>query len=90
MLFKDAAEVKLDDEFDLIFIDAAKGQYIKYFEKFCNYLNPGGVIITDNLDFHGNSFVFIPQISTLLYCIKTPREITSLEVFPRGTFIIRF
>ena len=34
-------------------IDAAKGGYIKYFEKFCNYLNPGGVIITDNLKFHG-------------------------------------
>ena len=26
---------------------------IKYFERFANYLNPGGVIITDNLKFHG-------------------------------------
>ena len=25
----------------------------KYFEKFKNYLNPGGVIITDNIKFHG-------------------------------------
>ena len=27
--------------------------YIKFFEKFQNYLSKGGVIITDNLKFHG-------------------------------------
>jgi len=54
VVYNDALEVNLaGHKYDLIFIDAAKGQYIKYFEKFCNYLNPGGVIITDNLDFHG-------------------------------------
>ena len=54
IVYNDAMEVNLTNcKFDLIFIDAAKGQYIKYFEKFCNYLNPGGVIITDNLKFHG-------------------------------------
>lgn len=54
LVYNDAMEVNLGDvKYDLIFIDAAKGQYIKYFEKFSNYLNPGGVIITDNLKFHG-------------------------------------
>ena len=54
VVYNDALEVNLAGRtFDLIFIDAAKGGYIKYFEKFCNYLNPGGVIITDNLKFHG-------------------------------------
>ena len=54
LVYNDAMEVNLTNcKFDLIFIDAAKGQYIKYFEKFCNFLNPGGVIITDNLKFHG-------------------------------------
>lgn len=54
VVYNDALEVNLSGRtFDLIFIDAAKGGYIKYFEKFCNYLNPGGVIITDNLNFHG-------------------------------------
>ena len=54
VVYNDALEVNLaGHKYDLIFIDAAKGQYIKYFEKFCNYLNPGGVIISDNLDFHG-------------------------------------
>ncbi len=54
VVYNDALEVNLaGHSYDLIFIDAAKGGYIKYFEKFCNYLNPGGVIITDNLKFHG-------------------------------------
>lgn len=54
VVYNDALEVNLSGlSYDLIFIDAAKGQYIKFFEKFSNYLNPGGVIITDNLKFHG-------------------------------------
>ncbi len=54
LVYNDAMEVNLgDNKYDLIFIDAAKGQYIKYFDKFSNYLNQGGVIITDNLKFHG-------------------------------------
>ena len=54
IVFNDALDVNLaGHSYDLIFIDAAKGQYIKFFEKFENYLNPGGVIISDNLKFHG-------------------------------------
>ena len=49
----DALIFDLKDKYDLIFIDAAKGQYIKFFEKFKKNLNPGGVIISDNLSFHG-------------------------------------
>ena len=54
LVYNDALEVSLSgSKYDLIFIDAAKGQYIKYFDKFSNYLNPGGIIVTDNLKFHG-------------------------------------
>lgn len=54
VVFQDALDVNLvGREYDLIFIDAAKGQYIKFFEKFSNYLAPNGVIITDNIKFHG-------------------------------------
>ena len=53
VIYKDALDVKLKDKYDLIFIDAAKGQYIKFFEKFKENLNPGGIIISDNLSFHG-------------------------------------
>ena len=54
VVFNDALETNFSGyKFDLIFIDASKGQYIKYFDKFKYYLSEGGVIITDNLKFHG-------------------------------------
>lgn len=49
----DALDVELEGKFDLIFIDAAKGQYIKFFEKYSKNLKKNGVIVSDNLDFHG-------------------------------------
>lgn len=55
VVYQDALEVNLTGvSYDLIFIDAAKGQYTKFFEKYKYFLNPGGVIITDNLKFHGH------------------------------------
>lgn len=53
VILDDAFNVELTKKFDLIFIDAAKSQYIKFFEKFKNNLNEQGVIFSDNLDFHG-------------------------------------
>lgn len=49
----DALLFETDRQFDLIFIDAAKAQYIKFFEKFKHNLAPRGVIVSDNLSFHG-------------------------------------
>ncbi len=53
VLFQDAFDVELNDTFDLIFIDAAKSQYVKFFEKFEKNLSQNGVIVSDNLNFHG-------------------------------------
>jgi predicted O-methyltransferase YrrM len=53
IILDDAFNVELDDKYDLIFIDAAKSQYIKFFEKFKINLNKDGVILSDNLNFHG-------------------------------------
>ncbi|MBD9085252.1 O-methyltransferase [bacterium] len=53
VILKDALDVELKDSYDLIFIDAAKAQYIKFFEKYKIYLNKNGVIVSDNLNFHG-------------------------------------
>lgn len=39
--------------YDLIFIDAAKGQYQKFFEIYSKLLNDNGIIVCDNLAFHG-------------------------------------
>jgi predicted O-methyltransferase YrrM len=56
VVFQDALDVNLSEDlkYDLIFIDAAKGQYEKFFEKYKYFLKPGGVIISDNLKFHGH------------------------------------
>lgn len=50
---QDAFTLELQDTFDLLFIDAAKSQYIKFFEKFTPLLKKGGVVFSDNLNFHG-------------------------------------
>lgn len=55
VVFQDALELNLQEDlkYDLIFIDAAKGQYTKFFEKYKHFLNENGTIITDNINFHG-------------------------------------
>ena len=54
VVFQDALEVNLSGvSYDLIFIDAAKGQNINFFEKYKYFLAKNGAIITDNLKFHG-------------------------------------
>lgn len=47
----DASEVmdSLDETFDLIFMDAAKGQYIHFLPKVMRLLAVGGVLISDNV-----------------------------------------
>ena len=52
----DALEMDLSllrEEYDLIFIDAAKAQYRRFFEKYSPLLKTNGVIVSDNLLFHG-------------------------------------
>ena len=53
VILGDALEQSLTGKYDLIFIDAAKGKYIAFFNQFKNNLNDHGVIVTDNLSFHG-------------------------------------
>ena len=47
----DAAEVLagLDGSFDLIFMDAAKGQYIRFLPDVIRLLAPGGILVSDNV-----------------------------------------
>ena len=49
----DAIDTEVTGEYDLIFIDASKGHSIDFFNKYKSLLNKDGVIITDNLSFHG-------------------------------------
>lgn len=89
IVFQDALDVNLVGRmYDLIFIDAAKGQYIKFFEKFSHYLSPGGVIITDNINFHGlvgnrtddmskNLNSLVSKIEDYIDFLKTNQEFTT-------------
>lgn len=51
----EAAEVLhwLDGSFDFIFLDAAKGQYIEFLPDILRLLKSGGVLLSDNILYHG-------------------------------------
>lgn len=53
ILNEDALESTITGYYDLIFIDASKGNNINFFNKYKDNLAQNGVIITDNLSFHG-------------------------------------
>jgi predicted O-methyltransferase YrrM len=44
---------KLNQTFDLVFIDADKPNYSNYFHLIIDKLNPGGIILSDNVLWHG-------------------------------------
>ncbi len=60
LVHDDALNAEVSGMFDLLFIDAAKAQYMKFFERYEPYLKLGGWIVSDNLKFHG--FVAHPEI----------------------------
>ena len=43
----------LSDTYDFIFLDAAKGQYLDFFNYCIGFLKPGGLIVSDNVLFKG-------------------------------------
>jgi len=81
----DALEYEDKKKYDLIFIDAAKAQYIKFFEKYKINLKQDGTIISDNLDFHGlvknpeltsnrNTKQLVRKINTYIEFLKENKE----------------
>lgn len=53
IILDDALNTNITGEYDLIFIDASKGNNINFFKKYSHNLASCGIIITDNLFFHG-------------------------------------
>lgn len=55
LIIGDASEVLqcLGGMYDLIFLDAAKGKYPEFFSHCFGLLNPGGLLITDNILYKG-------------------------------------
>lgn len=54
--FGDALEILpyLKRRFDLVFIDGAKGQYLNYLERILDLVPEGGIILADNVFYHGH------------------------------------
>ncbi|MBT2582375.1 O-methyltransferase [Planococcus sp. ISL-109] len=77
----DALEVEraeLDAPYDAIFIDAAKGQYERFFEKYERLLSDNGMIYCDNMSMHGMTELPIKQVPkrkrTMIRNIRSFRE----------------
>ena len=51
----DATQIvpELDEKFDLVFIDADKANYVNYFHLIIGKMNPGGIILSDNVLWSG-------------------------------------
>ncbi|RBW70454.1 O-methyltransferase [Bacillus taeanensis] len=48
-----AEEVKYEGPYDALFIDAAKGQYMRFHDTYAEHVQSGGIIISDNVLFRG-------------------------------------
>ncbi|MBQ6546574.1 MAG: O-methyltransferase [Bacilli bacterium] len=64
LIFNDALDVKLDEKFDLIIIDAAKSKNLDFFSHFEKNLEVNGSFITDNINFHGYVDKDLSEISS--------------------------
>lgn len=51
LLEGDATQIlaELKEEYDLIFMDAAKGQYINFLPDILRLMSPGGILVSDNI-----------------------------------------
>lgn len=58
VILGDAAEVLscLTGKYDMIFIDSAKSQYIQMYDDIKRLLNPGGILVCDNVIFYGKIY----------------------------------
>ncbi len=81
---------QIKETFDLVFIDADKGNYIRYFDMVYDKLRPGGFILADNVLWSGK--VICPCDEAPLPGIHndavSPREATKKD--PEAEAIIRF
>ncbi|MEZ0480545.1 O-methyltransferase [Planococcus sp. SSTMD024] len=69
---------ELTPSYDALFIDAAKGQYERFFNKYESLLAPGGIIYCDNMSMHGMAEQPIKEVPrrkrTMIRNIRSFRE----------------
>ena len=51
----DALDYQCTETFDALIIDATKAQNKTFFDRFFPFVKPRGIVIVDNLDFHGHN-----------------------------------
>ena len=91
----DAREIipKIEEEFDLIFVDAAKGQYAEFFEHSRRLLKKGGIMVSDNVLYKGmtatdellvhRKITIVRRLRSYLEMLKENREF-STALIPIG------
>ena len=100
-ILSDAFDVSIDSKFDMILIDAAKGKNIEFIEKFKCNLKETGVIIIDNVDFHGlvgksdtiksrNLRSLVKKIEKFLVYLETQSEFKVIKVNKGDGLILLF
>ena len=69
--------IEIKGPFDLVFIDADKANYSNYFKAVIDKMNPGGVILSDNVLWSGKALIIYnqmmnedPRIETVLLPIR--------------------
>jgi len=75
VLAGDALEIlpEIEEKFDFIFIDAAKGQYINFLESALDLVTEGGLIVADDVLFKGiiaDDRFYHPRYSTLTRVLR--------------------
>lgn len=86
----------LDEQFDVIFIDADKQNYVNYYRRAKELLAPTGVILIDNVLWDGDVLMSPPPdertaaIQELNRTVASDREVTAVLLTIRdGVFVIR-
>ena len=91
VIYGDAMDIEVDGLYNLIFIDASKGHSIDFFQKYSKNLSKDGVIITDNLSFHGlvedeslavtrNQRGLVRKIKNFIEFLDTNKEFNTIYV----------
>lgn len=98
LVLADALDIEIKENYDLVFIDAAKAQNKRFLDKFKNNLNPNGYIIIDNINFHGlvgksseieskNLRSLVKKIENFLVFLSEQEEFT-VEKIEKGDGIV--
>ncbi|MDV3166334.1 MAG: hypothetical protein Q8807_01485 ['Waltheria sp.' little leaf phytoplasma] len=71
--------------YDLIFIDGAKSQYCKLFEKYQKFIKNNGFIICDNLNFHN---LFMQKNNSKNVC-RILNKIQEFKIYLKNNYFFK-